>query len=224
MTYNTIRTPDSVEVYEHDINILCDQYISDLENPDMVYNNNKSCFNGMLKHIARNYFVYNPLDYKDIHHIDSMFGIYTSLCYRYLKKPTILGFCVMCNISPDVYTSWSNGEYNGEKLNQEFTDFAKRSRAECQSAVYDGAIEQNSVGCIFALKSVYGYTETAPAPAAVRVDRKTPAEIAVRHGVAVEAAAAPALPAAGFVQFDGVGNATNAAGNGKTLDIVDASN
>ena len=36
----------------------------------------------------------------------------------------------------------------------------KKWRKECESSLVDGATERNSVGCIFALKANYGYTET----------------------------------------------------------------
>ena len=68
---------------------------------------------------------------------------------------------------------------------------AKKWKAECESSLGDGATERNSVGCIFALKANYGYTETpqrieitgANAPALSREDIRQIADQARKESI-----------------------------------------
>ena len=46
------------------------------------------------------------------------------------------------------------------RSSSEHSRTVKKWLAECESSLVDGATERNSVGCIFALKANYGYTET----------------------------------------------------------------
>ncbi len=190
MRGNTVQTQDGAEVYINKILELADDYINDLDNPDEIKNNN-NLFNGLIKYISVNYFKNNPVDYSDIEYIDSIWDLYTSLCYKYNKSPTIIEFCLMINISRDTVWDWKKNNtraykyytINGElikdfpswrmnhpkdeyrqELSTTHCDTVKKWLAECEQALYRGATEKNSVGCIFALKANYGYTETAPIP------------------------------------------------------------
>lgn len=209
---NTNRTQDGQEIYTHQIKAIADEYINTLDNPDDIYNNN-TLFNGLIKYIYNNYFKYNSIDYADIEHIDSIWDIYTSLCYKYNKYPTIIEFCLMINISRDTIWDWKkentrryiyytkDGErikdIAGWKLNhpdEEYrqepshshSDTVKKWLAECENNLFRGAAEGNKVGCIFVLKANYGYTETAPIPAQNphQVASRTPEEIAAGYGMA----------------------------------------
>lgn len=190
MRDNTEQAQDGQEIYTHKIKSLADEYINTLDNPEDIYNNN-TLFNGLVKYIYNNYFKYNPIDYADIEYIDSIWDIYTSLCYKYNKYPTIIEFCLMININRETVTSWKNENtrnykyyttdgqeikdiagwklnHPGEKYRQELStshsNTVKKWLAECENNLFRGAAEGNKVGCIFALKANYGYTETAPVP------------------------------------------------------------
>ena len=191
MKNNTELVENGAEIYIHEIKKLADDYIDSLDNPDLIYNPQTSFFNGMIKYINNNYFKYNPIDYADIEYMDSIWDIYTSLCYKYNKYPTIIEFCLLIGISRDTLWEWKkentraykyytkDGElikdiagwklnHQGEEYRQEpstsHSDTVKKWLAECENALFRGAAEGNKVGCIFALKSNYGYTETAPVP------------------------------------------------------------
>lgn len=192
MKPNTETAQNGAELYTHEIKRLADEYISTLDNPDVIYNANTAFFNGMIKYIYNNYFKYNPIkDYENIEYIDSIWDIYTSLCYKYNKYPTIIEFCLLINISRDTIWEWKkentraykyytlNGveiknfpawklNHKGEAYTRELStahaDTVKKWLAECENALLRGAAEGNKVGCIFALKANYGYTETAPIP------------------------------------------------------------
>lgn len=213
---NVITTKTGVEIYENDIYILADDYIQSLGDNADIRNANKALFTGMIKHIYNNTFRINKLDYNDIDTLNNLFDIYTSLCYRYNKKPTVLNFTLMIGIDKLTIDRWLNstvrsniyyntkGEriYNllvykqqhpGEEIRQEasssHSNSVKRWLSECESALLDGVAEQNSIGCMFALKANYGYrdnvvvniqeTETA-------LTDRSREQIAQNYGIAID--------------------------------------
>ena len=194
---NTIKTTDGIEVYESKIQILCDEYINTLNNPDDIYNN-PSLFTGMLKHIYKCLFkpgkndkvLYNGnsvLDTSNIELLDNIWNIYTDLCYKYGKRPTLLNFSLLVGISNDTFTTWRQGDFRAEGggTSSLHCRTVKKWQKECESSLVDGATEKNSIGCIFALKANYGYSET---PQRVEiVNGQSPeqiaADIAARHSI-----------------------------------------
>lgn len=191
---NAVKAGNGAEVYEHDIKYYADEYINTLDDPESI-NNNPSLFTGMIKYIYRHLFKNNPVNNDDIGLIDNIWSIYTELCYKYSKRPTLLNFSLLVGINNDTFNAWKNGEYRrGENgARSEHSRTVKKWLAECESSLVDGATERNSVGCIFALKANYGYTET---PQRVEiVNGQTPdqvaADIAARHIGRVER---PELP------------------------------
>lgn len=167
-----MRAENGTEIYETKIHEYADEYINTLYDPESI-NNNPSLFTGMIKYIYKYLFkpkrndkvLYNSnsvLDTGDIELLDNIWNIYTELCYRYNKRPTLLNFSLLVGIGNDVFNSWIRGEYRaGENgASSPHCQTAKKWKAECESSLVDGATERNSVGCIFALKANYGYTET----------------------------------------------------------------
>ena len=172
MMSNTVKAGNGAEIYETKIHEYADEYINTLSDPESI-NNNPSLFTGMIKYIYKKLFkpnrndkvLYNSnsvLDTGDIELLDNIWNIYTELCYRYNKRPTLLNFSLLVGIGNDVFNSWIRGEYRaGENgASSPHCQTAKKWKAECESSLVDGATERNSVGCIFALKANYGYTET----------------------------------------------------------------
>lgn len=158
---NTVRAENGMEIYESKIHEYADEYINTLDDPESI-NNNPSLFTGMIKYIYRHLFKNNPINNDDIGLIDNIWSIYTELCYKYSKRPTLLNFSLLVGINNDTFNAWKNGEYRrGENgASSEHGRTVKKWLAECESSLVDGATERNSVGCIFALKANYGYTET----------------------------------------------------------------
>ena len=169
---NAVKAGNGAEVYETKIHEYADEYINTLDDPESI-NNNPSLFTGMIKYIYK--YLFKPgkkdkvlsnsnsnLDLSDIDLLDNIWGIYTELCYRYSKRPTILNFSLMIGIDNTTILSWKDGEYRsgGEGASSERSRTVKKWYSECESSLVDGATERNSVGCIFALKANYGYTET----------------------------------------------------------------
>lgn len=192
---NTVRAENGAEVYEDKIKYYADEYINTLDDPDSI-NNNPSLFTGMIKYIYKHLFKpgkrdkvlsnsNSNLDLSDIDLLDNIWGIYTDLCYKYSKRPTILNFSLMIGVDNTTIDSWRRGEYRAgdEGASSARSQTVKKWLKECESSLVDGATERNSVGCIFALKANYGYTET---PQRVEiVNGQTPdqvaADIAARH-------------------------------------------
>ena len=169
---NTVKAENGIEVYETKIHELADEYINTLDDPDKI-NNNPSLFTGMVKYIYKHLFKPSKndkvlsnsnsnLDLSDIDLLDNIWGIYTELCYKYSKRPTILNFSLMIGVDNTTIDSWRRGEYRAgdEGASSTRSQTVKKWLKECESSLLDGATERNSVGCIFALKANYGYTET----------------------------------------------------------------
>ena len=167
-----MRAENGAEIYESKIHYFADEYINTLDDPDSI-NNNPSLFTGMIKYIYK--YLFKPgkrdkvlsnsnsnLDLSDIDLLDNIWGIYTELCYRYSKRPTILNFSLMIGVDNTTIDSWRRGEYRAgdEGASSTRSQTVKKWLKECESSLVDGATERNSVGCIFALKANYGYTET----------------------------------------------------------------
>ena len=170
---NTVTAENGAEIYEDKIKYFADEYINDLPEGEDSINNNPSLFTGMIKYIYKHLFkpgkkdkvLYNTntvLDTGDIDTIDDIWSIYTELCYKYNKRPTLLNFSLLVGVSNDTFTTWEQGEYRGggDGAGSAHSRTVKKWRKECESSLVDGATERNSVGCIFALKANYGYTET----------------------------------------------------------------
>lgn len=213
MKDNTLKDQNgnSLEVYSDQIYVLADEYIRSLDCPDDIKGMNKGLFTGMIKYIYMHCFKNNPIDNNDIELLDSIFNIYTSLCYKYNKRPTLLNFSLMVGIAMDTFNSWKNQDTRGyiyfdlndnrilnlpawklnhkdeqyrQELGSSHSETVKKWLRECESSLVDGAIEQNGIGCIFALKANYGYTETAPAQVPYSGDqRKTIEQIAQEHSL-----------------------------------------
>lgn len=158
---NTVRAENGTEIYETKIHYFADEYINTLSDPESI-NNNPSLFTGMIKYIYKHLFKNNPVNNDDISVLDNIFDIYTELCYRYNKRPTLLNFSLLVGISNDTFNAWKNGEYRAGEggTSSAHSLTVKKWLKECESSLVDGATERNSVGCIFALKANYGYTET----------------------------------------------------------------
>lgn len=170
MKPNTIKAENGAEVYETEIHKYADEYINTvLDDPGSLYGNS-SLFTGMLKYIYKNVFkpnktmphnCYSNLDTGNIALLDDIWNVYTELCYKYKKRPTILNFCLMVGLDNCTLMSWKDGKYRTETGENGLSHSAtvKKWYAECEANLLDGATENNSIGCIFALKANYGYTE-----------------------------------------------------------------
>ena len=195
---NAIKAENGIEVYEHDIKYYADEYISQLPEKEDSINNNPSLFTGMIKYIYKHLFKpgkkdkvkYNAntnLDTGDIELLNNIWEVYTELCYKYNKRPTILNFSLLIGIDNRTIATWRRGEFRAgeDGASSAHSQTVKKWLAECESSLVDGATERNSVGCIFALKANYGYTETPQRVEIVNGQQpeQIAADIAARHKI-----------------------------------------
>lgn len=176
---------NGIEIYKTDIDILCDEYINSLSNPDMIYKS--AVFNGLLDYIYKHSLkdiLGNKVknDYQLLNNI--FYNIYLPICYKYNKTPTILQFSVLCDIDNANITDIKNGIYrtNGAIVNNNSTQIVKKWYSVCESALLGKAIDESSIGGMFALKACYGYRDNVivtETPQQLAIE--TPEQIAARH-------------------------------------------
>lgn len=182
---NVMLAYNGIEIYKTDIDILCDEYINSLSNPDMIYKS--AVFNGLLDYIYKHSLkdiLGNKVknDYQLLNNI--FYNIYLPICYKYNKTPTILQFSVLADIDNTTLSDIKSGIYrtDGTRVNQTTSQIVKKWYSVCESALLGKAIDESSIGGMFALKACYGYrdnvivTET-PQQFAI----ETPEQIAARH-------------------------------------------
>lgn len=165
----TVQTDHGqTELYLSKIHELFDAYKSRLPDPDEDIRK-VTYFTGGLKYVYQELFQphtpqrnnrHTLLDTADIDTLNRIWDIYTDLCYSNGIRPTLLRFSLLTGISPDTFDSWRRQEYRGNT--PEHSDSVKRWIKECESAAVDGALQSNSIGSIFILKSCYNYRETSP--------------------------------------------------------------
>lgn len=189
---NVILVKDNIQVYESDIQVLCDEYIESLPNQDMIYKT--AVYNGLLeflyKRLIKNIIksdkdiTTHSYDYQILDNI--FYGIYIPLCSRYDKTPTILQFTsTLCHIDNGNITDIKNGVYrsNGSKVNPVNTQTVTKWFNTCESALYGRAIECNSIGAIFGLKAAHGWrdNQTITIEQAAALPHETPEQIAAKY-------------------------------------------
>lgn len=190
---NIILSTGNIEVYQSEIQQLCDEYISTLPDESMIYKS--TVFSGMLSYIYRNklkYIIYkskadNNINtfYHDYKLLDDIFNtVYIDLCTRYNIIPTVLQFCILCNIPREHVTDLKQGIYrqDGYKVKPETVQIVKKWFNTCESMTLSRAGNESSIGSIFLSKAVYGYSD-APVQQLEIIDNRqneTPQQIAER--------------------------------------------
>ena len=166
MKKNPAADPEVLSEIEVNIYDLVDRYISELNDPEEIYQNN-GLFIDMLKYIYRYYVcilldnkhnVNNRYDYKIL---DNLFNIYTSLVYKYKKnkQPYINEFCLFVNISRETLYNIRYGQV--KKASPEDLQNVKKWFTECEQ----GLLNTDTVGSIFRLKAMFNYNDNlAPVP------------------------------------------------------------
>ena len=83
------------------------------------------------------------------------------LTYRFNITPTVIGFCIFVNIDNTNISDIKNGRFrNGYKVkNVNATQTVKHWYDVCESALLYKAVNESSIGSIFALKAGYSYND-----------------------------------------------------------------
>lgn len=217
-------------VYENRIFSAVDEYKTEygFSNDDII--ENPALINNMLMFIYDTEIKPNISEYRTIEQIDNLFNAYVSICSFYRYRPNINTFIQWLHISKKVYTSLCNGSRNiyisengdfiynikeykllypankyyilcnsGDSI---IIDICKRWAEVCESFLVDGLVNArgNPVGAIFALKSIYGYSETKQAETETeKIGSRSAEQIAVDYSGIISNCAdqknnLPALP------------------------------
>ena len=97
--------------------------------------------------------------------------------------PTVLEFCVFTGQDTSHVSDLRKGIYrnDGTKVNPNTTQIVKRWYSVAESALASKAFSENSVGCIFGLKSAHGWQETPQQLEVLNtIQQETPQQIAER--------------------------------------------
>jgi hypothetical protein len=177
---------NNISIYTSDIDLLTEEYIQTLDNPEMIYKS--LVFTGMLEfiydHLLKNILADTKQnDYKLLN--DIFYKIYIKLCYKYNINPSILGFCNLCHIDNSNITDIKNGIYrtSGFKVNPETTQLVKNWYTVVESGLYSKVASENSIGAIFLLKAGFNYSDAQTININTNTDiqHDTAEQIAARH-------------------------------------------
>lgn len=182
---NTLIACNGIEIYQSDIDILCDEYMSMLSSEEAIHKTYG--FTGLLEYLYKrcicNIVTKNGRGY-DYHVLDNVFyNVYIPLCAKYSMPPSIIQFCTLVKIDSSYMSEVKRGVYDGgAKVSNDNTLAVKKWYDTCEAGLLSRAVGDNSIGAIFALKANYGYKETS----AITVEQVTQVhdtaeQIAARH-------------------------------------------
>ena len=113
-----------------------------------------------MKNIVRKDNGYN-YDYEILN--DIYYNIYLPLCSKYNISPTVLQFSCLCNIDITLLSDIKDGKLrNGSNINNRIIEIVKGWYNNSESTILSKAIDSNSIGSIFVLKSIYRYNDSQP--------------------------------------------------------------
>lgn len=192
MTDNSILAQyNNIQIYQSDIDLYCQEYIDNLPDEQLIYKT--PTFTGLLEYLYRkvikNIVVksYSGYDFKVLDNI--FYNIYIPLTGKYGFTPTVIQFCTLVKIDNANISDIKNGVYrtSGIEAKKEKTQVVKKWYNTCESALLSRAVDTNSIGSIFALKSVYQYNDSQT----IRIEQDTTpthesaAEISARYASAL---------------------------------------
>ena len=165
---NILLSQNGIDIYESDIMILCDEYISRLPDSNSVYKS--AVFAGMLRYIYSHKLKYvietdkinRNAKQNNYKLLDDIFNnIYIYLCSLYNIVPSIIQFCVLVDIDNTTVSDINKGIFrtDGSKANPANSQTVKKWYATCESMLLSKAQNESSIGSIFALKANYGYRD-----------------------------------------------------------------
>ena len=161
-----IITKDEISIYQSDIDILCEDYISLLNDESMIYKS--TCFHGLLECIYKRYLKNiirkdnNRYDYEILN--DIFYNIYIPICTRYNNIPTLIQFCLLCHIDYNTVKDYKDGYRlsDGSKVNNRLKEIVNGWSNISESNLLSKTINENGIGSMFALKAIYRYRDNEP--------------------------------------------------------------
>ena len=163
------------------INTCITEYIDKPNNIIEIKNTNSLTL--LLKHLNSkiiNRLIIRDGQYNNYTNIDLynvLWDIYTNICYKFLIKPTIQRYSIFTGINKSTFNRWTELNNPNDKRRVSI----KKWLNECESVLYDDAINTGNVGCLFALKCNYGYKESIVIESNTEKNEKTVEEIAADY-------------------------------------------
>lgn len=160
---------DIIAVYRNDIELAESEYLDRLPDPGMIYNKS-NIFLGLLESIYQNvvskYLLDKKTFFNDYNMLNEIFyKLYLPLVYKYGYTPSLYMFSSFIHSNNNYFTELLNGTYrDGSKVSNTTTVTVRKWYNVCKAATITRAIDDNSIGAIFASKAAYGMTDT-PQPA-----------------------------------------------------------
>lgn len=189
---NTTVTTQGIEVYENDIYMLVDEYITnvlqispeDFQTAKEYKAAVADSYVDMIFYIADR--IPKPPN-ENIELLDDIFDVYVRICTRYNVLPTLEIFGFLVGIERRTFTKWSNGQ---NRASTAHGDTVKKWFDTCRNFTINRLNNQTGTNAnlIFIAKAAYGMAETAPVQTAQQqgLPTMTAAEIAERHKAALE--------------------------------------
>lgn len=196
MKDNVLISENGLEVYQSEIDVLCDEYIESLPDPSMIHKT--ATFAGLLNYLYKNKIKHiidtdktnNYINQYNNNYVllDGIFNIYVDICSKYGFTPTILQFTAeFVKINNANISDIRQGKYRnkGVKVNPLTTQIIKGWYDTCEARLSSRTIEDNSIGSMFTLKAKYGWTEQ-PQEILLTTNQQTasPEQIAERYKAA----------------------------------------
>ena len=145
------------------IEYYTDEYKNTLFNPEMIYKKS-ACFTGLLNYVFKRLVIPILPKQKEYDYIllDSIFNnIYIPLCNSYGYMPNLYTFCYISNMDIQYIKSLLSSKHShGDRVNINTLRIIKNWLNVCESNNLSNVMDHNSIGSMFVLKSVYGYSET----------------------------------------------------------------
>lgn len=174
-----------IEVYETDIELLCDEYINSLADGSMIYKS--AVFIGLLEFIYKR--LLKNIIPKDENKIDFIlldnifYGIFIPICFKYNITPTLILFSSFIHVNNNYLYDIKNGYKGNRKINKIDVDIVKKWSDFIESGLLLKTVNEQSIGAMFALKTKYQYREasTITIDNGSMIAHESPDEIAARH-------------------------------------------
>ena len=156
-------------ISKSDLENKCKEYIDQLPVPESIYNNS-TVFQGLIRYLHRT--LIKPIipnttkhDYKLYDCIFENIYMYLLSIYGYLGN--IITFCYLIGVDykyiSDIHMgNYNNGLYkqNDCEINIDTLRIISKWYNSIESSYVDKVGNQNGIGAMFLLKSVYGYSDT----------------------------------------------------------------
>lgn len=160
-----------IKIHKNDISVCEYDYLQSLPDEAMIYKKS-NIFLGLLEAVYKNvisvYIITDKTFNNDYELLNNVFyDIYIPLVYKYGYTPSIYMFSSFVHISMSNLTDINNGYYrkDGSKVNSDTQLTVQNWYNTCKAATITRAIDDNSIGAIFASKAAYGMIEAAqPVP------------------------------------------------------------